>query len=588
VANGGSGKRRTERRRDSRSERLSSASIGPWKGGTPSYRGKRLTRNAVVDCGWGSLIFAHTFEDNDALVKAVVAEEPGRRNLALYLRDPHVVLSLAPHELFLDPSHTYRLWMSRYAAGRVLPQGFLIRRLQRRTDADDVYRLLMGRGMVSAEPQFIWKERGSKVVQYFVAVDPDSERVIGTVTGIDHGEAFADPENGSSMWCLAVDPQARYPGIGRALVAYAADHFAARGRAFMDLSVMHDNEAVIRLYEDLGFERVAAFCVKKRNAINQPLYIGRRPAAGLNIYAQIIVDEALKRGIAVDVLDAEEGYFALQYGGRRIICRESLSELTSAVAMSRCDNKRVTHRVLADAGLAVPRQRLAGEGAANEAFLAECGRLVVKPARGEQGDGISVNIGSHDELEAAIGTARRFCRDVVLEEYVEGEDLRIVVIDYRVAAAAVRRPAAVVGTGRHAIAELIDKQSRRRAAATGGESRIPVDDETRRCLARRGYALDDVLAEGEEVRVRETANLHTGGTLHDVTEELSPRIRAAAEQAARVLAIPVVGLDLLVDAADGDRHVFIEANERPGLANHEPQPTAERFVDLLFPQTAGG
>lgn len=571
-----------------RIERLSSASIGPWKGGEPSFHGERLTENAVIDCGWGRLIFAHTFVSNDALVEAVKAEEDGHRNLALYLHDPHVVLSIAPHELFLDPSHTYRLWLSRYAAGRVQAQGFLIRRLQRRSDAHDVHRLLMSRGMVSAAPAFIWAHRGSKVMQYFVAVEPDSDRVIGTVTGIDHAEAFADPENGASMWCLAVDPQARHPGIGRALVAYAADHFAARGRAFMDLSVMHDNAAVIRLYEELGFERVPAFCVKNRNAINQALYIGRQPTSGLNIYAQIIVDEALKRGVAVDVLDEEEGYFALQYGGRRIICRESLSELTSAVAMSRCDNKRITHKVFRAAGLSMPQQRRAAETADNEAFLAEVGRLVVKPARGEQGNGVSVNITDAAELDAAIRTARSFCDEVVLEEYVEGNDLRVIVIDFKVVAAAIRRPASVVGTGRHSIGDLIEKQSRRRAAATGGESRIPVDDETRRCLSKRDLRLDDVLPKGETARVRETANLHTGGTLHDVTDSLSPAIRAACEQAARVLSIPVVGLDLLVDSPGTDSFVFIEANERPGLANHEPQPTAERFLDLLFPQTAGG
>ena len=85
--------------------------------------------------------------------------------------------------------------------------------------------------------------------------------------------------------------------------------------------------------------------------------------------------------------------------------------------------------------------------------------------------------------------------------------------------------------------------------------------------------------------MRNTANLHTGGTIHDVTGELHPVLREAAEQAARALDIPVTGLDFLVPAVDGPDYVIIEANERPGLANHEPQPTAERFVDLLFPRT---
>ena len=87
------------------------------------------------------------------------------------------------------------------------------------------------------------------------------------------------------------------------------------------------------------------------------------------------------------------------------------------------------------------------------------------------------------------------------------------------------------------------------------------------------------------LRVRATANLHTGGTLHDVTDALHPVLRAAACRAARAIDIPVVGLDFMVPDVEGPDYAVIEANERPGLANHEPQPTAERFIDLLFPNT---
>ena len=95
-----------------------------------------------------------------------------------------------------------------------------------------------------------------------------------------------------------------------------------------------------------------------------------------------------------------------------------------------------------------------------------------------------------------------------------------------------------------------------------------------------------MLPSGVSLQVRKTANLHTGGTIHDVTADLHPTLRAAAETAARALRIPVVGLDFLVPAPDREDYVIIEANERPGLANHEPRPTAARFVDLLFPATA--
>src|SRR5690606_13904923 len=161
-----------------------------------------------------------------------------------------------------------------------------------------------------------------------------------------------------------------------------------------------------------------------------------------------------------------------------------------------------------------------------------------------------------------------------------------VVIDHEVVAAAVRRPASVIGDGVHTIAELIDRQSRRRAAATGGESRIPVDDITREVVRDSGHAMDEVLPKGEVLPVRRTANLHTGGTIHDVTSKLHPELNAASVAASRALGIPVTGLDLLVSSPDSPDHVFNEANERPGLANHEPQPTAERFVDQLFPGTS--
>ncbi|MGH9262728.1 MAG: N-acetylglutaminylglutamine synthetase, partial [Acidimicrobiales bacterium] len=174
---------------------------------------------------------------------------------------------------------------------------------------------------------------------------------------------------------------------------------------------------------------------------------------------------------------------------------------------------------------------------------------------------------------------------VLLEEYVEGEDLRIVVIGHEVVAAAVRRPATIVGTGRHTIAELVAAHNRRRAAATGGESSVPIDDTTTETVRAAGYDMDAVLGEGVALRVRRTANLHTGGTIHDVTASLHPELAEAAVAASRAIDIPVTGVDMIVPAVDQRDYVLIEANERPGLANHEPQPTAARFVDLLFPAT---
>lgn len=541
--------------------------------------------NAVLDCGWGRLIFGHTFDSNAGLVETLRAERDSRRDIAMYIGEPHIVLSLAPQELFLDPSHTYRLYLDQYRSVNAGSPAFVVRKLHSLKDAEGVNNIYARRHMVTVDPAFMWGERASRRLVYLVAEDEASGQIIGTVTGVDHYGVFGDRERGSSLWALAVDPQTTHPGVGHALAVHLIEHFVARGRSFIDLSVLYDNAQAIRLYEKLGFSRVPVFCIKRKNSFNEPLFIAQQPDAALNPYAAIIVREARRRGIAVHVLDAEHAYFELSFGGRTIVCRESLSELTTAIAMSRCDDKRVTHRLLSEAGLSMPAQQTAGTVTENKSFLERHRHVVVKPARGEQGRGVSVDLTTEVELEGAIGRAQESCDDVILEQLVDGYDLRVIVIDYRVVAAAVRRPPEVTGTGTHSIAELIDKQSRRRAAATGGESRIPVDAETARCVGSAGYELDSVLESGKTLPVRKTANLHTGGTIHDVTDELHPALIEVCKRAAEVLDIPVVGLDLIVPSVRQAAYSIIEANERPGLANHEPQPTAERFVDLLFPQT---
>jgi GNAT-family acetyltransferase (TIGR03103 family) len=270
-----------------------------------------------------------------------------------------------------------------------------------------------------------------------------------------------------------------------------------------------------------------------------------------------------------------------------VLTRESLSELTTAVAMSRCDDKRVTRRVLQGAGVRVARgaEVPGGDLTAALALLEEVGQVVVKPARGEQGRGITVGVQDPAALRRAVDVALRHCPDVLVEELVAGEDLRVVVIDHEVVAAAVRRPAEVVGDGHRDVTALVRETSRRRERATGGESRIPLDEVTAEVVAESGYAMGDVPPSGERLRVRRTANLHTGGTIEDVTARLHPEVAEAAVRASRAIDIPVTGLDFIVPDVDGPEHVFIEANERPGLANHEPRPTAQRFVDLLFPET---
>ncbi|QPJ62199.1 MAG: N-acetylglutaminylglutamine synthetase [Candidatus Nitronauta litoralis] len=544
-----------------------------------------LSKDVVVDCGWGRLIFANTFESQKDIAEILCNEEPGKRDIAIYSKDPHVILSMAPQELFLDPSHHYRLLKKDYKPSPHMARGFTIRPCDPKRDVERINEINLSRDMVRISSSYFEKNHNPEQVLLFVAEENLSGKLLGVITCVDHRKIFQDPQNGISLWSLAVDPQASQPGIGEMLVRHSVEQFLEQGAEYIDLSVLHDNDQAISLYEKLGFLRLPQFFLKHKSAINEVLFTGPIPENRLNPYAMIIINEARRRGIGVEILDDKSNLFSLSFGGRTIHCRESLTELTSSVALQICSDKALTHRILKRNDLKVPGQILASNPAVNAEFLNRYGRIVVKPLQGEQGTGITIDLTDPQEMEHAIRRAHEVCEDVLLEEYIQGQDLRVLVIKNEVIAAAIRRPAQIAGNSRHTIRELIAKQSRRRENATGGESTIPQDEETKRCVEIAGYSFDTILQAGESLFVRKTANLHTGGTIHDVTSKLHPELIRVCLQAAKAINIPVVGFDLMIKDIQEPQYHFIEANERPGLANHEPHQTAERFMDLLFPQT---
>ena len=206
--------------------------------------------DVVLDLGWGRLVFGQTFADLRGIVDALRAEEAGERDICIYPRDPHVLVGLAPDELFIDPSYTYRLDLHRYRPraelirGRLRAHGDL--RRPRWTAINDIY--ARQRHGASATPTSCGATTAPARFTYLVAEDRRTGTIVGTVTGVDHELAFGDPEAGTSLWCLAVHAQDAPPGTGEALVRVLAERYVGRGRAYLDLSVMHDNEAAIRLY----------------------------------------------------------------------------------------------------------------------------------------------------------------------------------------------------------------------------------------------------------------------------------------------------------------------------------------------------
>lgn len=255
-------------------KRTFSTPLSGWVEEMPAVKNREMKDNVVLHCGWGRLIFGHTFSDHDRIIDIFASEPKGKRDLAIYIKNHHVLLTKAPDLLFVDPSHTYRLWLHHYRTCKKRPSGFRVRLLKGEEDAKQVNALYRKCGLIESPVSTIVENQKTHTFCYFVAEDSTDGQVIGTIMGIDHKAAFNDPEKGSSFWCLAVDPCRRTQGVGRSLVRCVAEYFLTKGRAYLDLSVLHNNHRAIRLYRSLGFRRIPVYVVKRKNEINRSFYTG--------------------------------------------------------------------------------------------------------------------------------------------------------------------------------------------------------------------------------------------------------------------------------------------------------------------------
>ncbi|WP_428669903.1 GNAT family N-acetyltransferase, partial [Roseibium sp.] len=210
----------------------------------PEYRREETEaqKNRFLNCGWGRLVFANTYQETEKLVDTLRNERPDRRDIAFYVRDPHVLVGSAPQELFLDPSHTFRLDLATYRPARNRRKGFTVRRLSSRSDAEAINELYISRNMVPVPPEFFWSDLDPRTMTVLVAEEDETGQIVGTAMGVDHNRATDGADTGCSLWCLVVSPQARFPGIGEALVRRMAEVFKGKGTPHLDLSVLHDND----------------------------------------------------------------------------------------------------------------------------------------------------------------------------------------------------------------------------------------------------------------------------------------------------------------------------------------------------------
>ena len=304
----------------------------------------------------------------------------------------------------------------------------------------------------------------------------------------------------------------------------------------------------------------------------------------LTPYTTTLTDEAQRRGIRVTLVnpDPDLPVFDLCKNGKTVRCFNALTDLVGAATYHLVHSKRACHVWLSRRRIPVPAQAPYDDARPEAAleFLRLHAPVVVKPCMQWGGRGVSMGVRTPEELHAAVRFARRYEPDVLLEETVPGDDLRVILVGGELAAAIRREPARVTGDGIHTLRQLILRRNAQRRKEDPSNL-IPWDAETRRNLIELGREPSEVPANGQSVRVRLTNNYHTGGTV-DVVTDVPARALRIAQRIVRELNLPLAGVDFLVDRATR-RMTVIEVSPDMAISPPEGERVAHRFLDFLFP-----
>ena len=314
-----------------------------------------------------------------------------------------------------------------------------------------------------------------------------------------------------------------------------------------------------------------------------------------------IVDAAVARGIPFRRLTSGS-LVQLGWGSKARRIQAAELDVTSAVAESIAQDKDLTKRLLHAAGVPVPLGRPVADVDDAWKVAEEVGLpVVVKPQDGNQGKGVTVNITTRAQLEAAYATSQKYSDEVMVERFLPGHDFRLLVVGDQLVAAARREPPQVLGDGQHTIRELVDivNQDPRRGSGHGTAlTKIRLDDIAIARIAGEGLTPDSIPAQGQRVVLRNNANLSTGGSATDVTDDVHPEVAARAIEAAQTIGLHICGVDVICESIlrplEEQNGGIVEVNAAPGLRMHlapsfgRPRNVGVPMVDALFPPGEDG
>ncbi len=387
------------------------------------------------------------------------------------------------------------------------------------------------------------------------------------------------------------------PGVYNVMFAYQEEEVGLlAGRTALELvnsllpAELQGVEGLSRVYDIEG-----EFDLDRRMEALKRLV--RRHAYGPT--TQSLVKEAKRRGIPVMRLN-EGSLLQLGHGKYQQRVRASITGRTSQVGVDVAGDKDFTKKLLGDSGIPVPR----GVVVRNvEDAIAAARRLryplVTKPLDGNHGRGVTIGIKDEEQLRFGFAEAQAQSkgRNIIVEQFFEGNDHRILVINGKLIAVAERIPAHVVGDGVHTIRQLVEEVNKDPRRGEGHENvmtRIKIDAHVTEYLGRLGMTPDSIPEAGRIVYLRATANLSTGGTAVDRTNEIHFENAEIARRAALIVGLDIAGIDFICpDISKSVRETgggVIEVNAAPGFRMHiepsegAPRDVARPVIDMLFPR----
>lgn len=373
-------------------------------------------------------------------------------------------------------------------------------------------------------------------------------------------------------------------GIYNVVFAYMEEEvgrYAARAsvRLFLDLA---EGKKLEEIKENLQKE------IQEMREIREDVRFG--PSTGS------IVEEAESRDIPFIRLN-DQSLVQLGYGIHQKRIQATTTSQTNMISVDIAGDKAATKKLLGDMGVPVPKGYEIRDEEDLERTLDRIGfPVVIKPLDGNHGKGATVGIKTLEDAKTAFAKAKEYSRWVIVEKQLIGNDFRALVVNNRLIAVAERVPANVVGDGKSTIQQLIDETNKDSRRGYGHEkvlTQIAIDPQTERLIKAKNYTLETVLPKDEILYLKTTANISTGGTAIDRTDEVHPQNVFLFERIAKIIGLDIAGIDIIASNVAEPLHEsgggIIEVNAAPGFRMHLApsegigRNVAEHVVDMLFP-----